>query len=59
VQVHRGLQPLLEAGGELLKEVSFFYVTTWLRLAEVCGEYLKKGQGVKVVGRLRKVFVIH
>jgi single-strand DNA-binding protein len=44
---------------ELLKEVSFFYVTTWLRLAEVCGEYLKKGQGVKVVGRLRKVFVIH
>ena len=44
---------------ELLKEVPFFYMTIWLRLAEVCGEYLKKGRGVKVVGRLRKVFVIH
>ena len=37
---------------ETQKEVSFFDVTTWARLAEVCGEYLKKGRGVRVVGRL-------
>jgi len=30
---------------ETQKEVSFFEVTTWSRLAEVCGEYLKKGRG--------------
>jgi single-strand DNA-binding protein len=39
---------------EMQKEVSFFEVTTWSRLAEVCGEYLKKGRGVRVVGRLRQ-----
>ena len=38
----------------LVKEVSFFDVTTWTRLAEVCGEYLEKGRGVRVVGRLRQ-----
>jgi single-strand DNA-binding protein len=37
---------------ELQKEVSFFEVSTWARLAEVCGEYLKKGRGVRIVGRL-------
>ena len=36
------------------KEVSFFEVSTWTRLAEVCGEYLKKGRGVRVVGRLKQ-----
>ncbi len=36
------------------KEVSFFDVSTWARLAEVCGEYLKKGRGVRIVGRLRQ-----
>jgi single-strand DNA-binding protein len=39
---------------EMQKEVSFFEVTTWSRLAEVCGEYLKKGRGVRVVGRLKQ-----
>ena len=39
---------------ETQKEVSFFDVTTWNRLAEVCGEYLKKGRGVRVVGRLKQ-----
>ena len=39
---------------ETQKEVSYFYVSTWTRLAEVCGEYLKKGRGVRVVGRLRQ-----
>jgi len=39
---------------ETQKEVSFFDVTTWARLAECCGEYLKKGRGVRVVGRLKQ-----
>ncbi len=39
---------------ELQKEVSYFDVSTWTRLAEVCGEYLKKGRGVRVVGRLKQ-----
>src|SRR5271157_5550225 len=32
---------------EMQKEVSYFDVSTWARLAEVCGEYLKKGRGVR------------
>jgi single-strand DNA-binding protein len=39
---------------ETQKEVSFFEVTTLSRFAEVCGEYLKKGRGVNVVGRLKQ-----
>jgi single-strand DNA-binding protein len=39
---------------ETQKEVAFFEVTSWARLAEVCGEYLKKGRGVRVVGRLKQ-----
>jgi hypothetical protein len=30
---------------QLQKEASFFDVTAWIRLAEVCGEYLKKDRG--------------
>jgi single-strand DNA-binding protein len=39
---------------ELQKEVSYFDVTTWNRQAEVCNEYLTKGRGVRVVGRLKQ-----
>jgi single-strand DNA-binding protein len=39
---------------EIQKEVSYFDVSAWTRLAEVCGEYLKKGRGVRVVGRLKQ-----
>src|SRR4030042_1979409 len=39
---------------ETQKEVSFFDVTTWSRLAEGCGEYLKKGRGGRGVGRLEQ-----
>lgn len=39
---------------EWVKEVSFFDVSAWARLAEICGEYLKKGRGVRVVGRLKQ-----
>jgi len=39
---------------ELQKEVSFFDVEAWSRLAERCGEELTKGRGVRVVGRLKQ-----
>ncbi len=41
-------------GDEYVKEVSYFDIVAWTRLAEVCGEYLKKGRGVRVVGRLKQ-----
>lgn len=40
--------------GGLEKEVSFFDVETWSRLAENCGNQCKKGRGVRVVGRLKQ-----
>jgi len=39
---------------ELQKEVSFFEVEAWAQLAETCGKTLKKGRGVRVVGRLKQ-----
>jgi len=39
---------------EYQKEISFFNITTWARLAEVCAEYLKKGSGVRIIGRLKQ-----
>ena len=38
----------------LEKEVSFFEVETWAKLAEVCNSMGKKGRGVRVVGRLKQ-----
>jgi len=34
-------------------EVDFIPVVAWRRLAEICGEYLKKGRQVAIEGRLR------
>lgn len=39
--------------GEKKEEVSFVRVIVWGRMAEVCGEYLKKGSPVFVEGRLQ------
>jgi len=39
---------------ETREEVSFFNIETWARVAESCNEYLKKGRGVRVVGRLKQ-----
>jgi len=36
------------------KEVSFFQVETWAKLAEACCNKGKKGRGVRVVGRLKQ-----
>ena len=38
----------------LEKEVSFFDVETWAKLAETCNNLGKKGRGVRVVGRLKQ-----
>jgi single-strand DNA-binding protein len=38
----------------LEKEVSFFDVETWAKLAEACNNLGKKGRGVRVVGRLKQ-----
>jgi single-strand DNA-binding protein len=38
----------------LEREVSFFEVETWSRLAESCYNLGHKGRGVRVVGRLRQ-----
>jgi single-strand DNA-binding protein len=41
--------------GELLeKEVSYFEVETWSKLAQSCGDLGHKGRGVRVVGRLKQ-----
>lgn len=39
--------------GEKKEETSFVRVVVWGRLAEVCGEYLKKGSPVFCEGRLQ------
>ena len=36
------------------KEVSFFEVESWSRLAQACYEKGRKGRGVRVVGRLKQ-----
>ncbi len=42
------------AEGETEKEVSFFEIEVWARLAEACAAALTKGSGVRVVGRLKQ-----
>jgi single-strand DNA-binding protein len=39
---------------EQQKEVSFFDVEVWSKLAETCSDNLHKGRGVRVVGRLKQ-----
>lgn len=36
------------------KEVSFFDIEAWNGQATTCKEYLKKGRGVRIVGRLKQ-----
>ncbi|MBN1892327.1 MAG: single-stranded DNA-binding protein [Clostridiales bacterium] len=43
-----------KSGEEWIKEVSFFNVLTWARLAEVCAAHLTKGRGVRIVGKLKQ-----
>lgn len=36
------------------KEISFFDVDVWGKLADVCEENITKGRGIRVVGRLKQ-----
>jgi single-strand DNA-binding protein len=36
------------------QEVSYFEVKAWNKLGEVCLEHLKKGRGIRVIGRLKQ-----
>ena len=38
----------------LEKEVSFFNVQAWTKLAEIVGNHGRKGRGVRIVGRLKQ-----
>jgi len=38
----------------LEKEVSFFEIETWAKLAESCNNQGRKGRGIRVVGRLKQ-----
>ena len=39
---------------EYQQEASFFDITVWGKQAEACSEYLEKGRGVRIVGRLKE-----
>jgi single-strand DNA-binding protein len=39
---------------QMEKEVSYFDVEAWSKLADTCENVLKKGRGVRVVGRLKQ-----
>jgi single-strand DNA-binding protein len=41
------------AGGDNSQDVDFINIVAWRRLAEICGEYLKKGRPVAIEGRLQ------
>jgi single-strand DNA-binding protein len=41
-------------GEAMQKEVSFFDVETWSEMADRCATEIKKGRGVRVVGRLKQ-----
>ncbi len=39
---------------EQKREVYFFSVEVWANLADVCNQYLAKGRGIRVIGRLKQ-----
>ena len=43
-----------DASANFEKEVGFFDVETWGKLADVCSNQGRKGRGVRVVGRLKQ-----
>ena len=42
-----------DANGQLVEETTFVDITLWGRTAEICNEYLSKGSGVLIEGRLK------
>lgn len=41
------------SNGERVKETTWFRITVWGRMAEVCNQYLSKGSKVLIEGRLQ------
>ena len=39
---------------EVVNQASFFEVETWARLAQYCGSQLRKGNHIRIVGRLKQ-----
>lgn len=42
-----------DQNGEKQKKVEFHNIVAWRKLAEICGQYLKKGSKVYIEGRLQ------
>lgn len=42
-----------DASGQAQKKAEFHNIVAWTKLAEICGQYLKKGMKVYVEGRLQ------
>ncbi|MFA5127736.1 MAG: single-stranded DNA-binding protein [Patescibacteria group bacterium] len=42
-----------DANGQKQKQAEFHNVVFWAKLADICGQYLKKGQKIYVEGRLQ------
>jgi single-strand DNA-binding protein len=42
-----------DSSGQQQQETTFVDVTCWAKLAEVCGQYLRKGSSVYIGGRLK------
>ena len=42
-----------DAGGQKQQKVEYHNVVTWRKLAEICGQYLRKGSKVYIEGRLQ------
>jgi single-strand DNA-binding protein len=53
IAVNRFKKKTDEAGASQAQDVDFINIVAWRRLAEICGEYLKKGRPVAIEGRLQ------
>ena len=55
IAVNRFKKKGAEDGGQgsSSQDVDFINIVAWRRLAEICGEYLKKGRPVAIEGRLQ------
>ncbi len=47
-------QTFVKKNGEKVKRSNFFEITTWMRMAENCSKFLKKGSRIIVSGSLKK-----
>ena len=53
IAVNRVWKKGSDSEGSKNQDVDFINIVAWRRLAEICGEYLKKGRPVAIEGRLQ------